>query len=90
MGPQASSGCGPGREGGKQGLDVTIISQSITILPARERESDILTLVQCVFVMSGVAEAVISESRTDSHFKAKDTKEGPFKFVEVNTTLHHC
>ena len=70
-----------GREGGKQGLDVTIISQSITILPARERESDILTLVQCVFVMSGVAEAVISESRTDSHFKAK---------VEVNTTLHHC
>ena len=46
-----------GGKGGREesrGLDVTIISQSIRILPARERESDILTLVQCVFVMSGV------------------------------------
>lgn len=39
----SASGCGWGGRGGREesrGLDVTIISQSIRILPARERERE--------------------------------------------------
>ena len=79
---------GGGREESRV-LDVTIISQSITILPATDRESDILTLVQCVFLMSG-SEEVISESSINSHLKRHKERKNRNRLNSDRDLTWHC